>query len=60
MSRRRWRIKVYLIIFIVLLGVAVCLPAIMRTISDYFHSNQSYYSPNDLQRDDYLNERKNK
>jgi hypothetical protein len=60
MSRARRRIKIYLIIFVILLGVAAFLPAIMRTISDYFHTEQSYYYPNDLQRDDYLKDRENK
>ncbi len=60
MSRTRRRIKIYFIIFVVLLGVAVLLPNIIKIISDYFHTEQSYYYPNDLQRDDYLNDRKNK
>jgi hypothetical protein len=60
MSRRMRRIKIYFIIFVVLLVVALFLPVIMRTISDYFRGEQTYYYPHDLQRDDYMNDRKNK
>ncbi len=60
MSRRKRRIKIYVIIFLVLVVVALFLPAIMRTISDYFRGDQNYYYPHDLQRDDYINEQKNK
>ena len=38
--------------------MAVFLPVILRTISDYFKSDQKYYYPHDLQRDEYLNEQK--
>ena len=60
MSRAKRRIKTYLIIFLVLLVVAVLLPVILRIISNCFHSDQKYYYPHDLQRDDYLNEHKKK
>jgi hypothetical protein len=60
MSRIKRRIKIYLIIFVVLLGVAVFLPVIIRTISDYFNTEQTYYYPHDLQRDDYINNQKKK
>lgn len=55
MSRAKRRIKIYCIIFLVLLAVAVSLPVILRTISDYFKSDQKYYYPHDLQRDEFLN-----
>jgi hypothetical protein len=58
MSRVKRRIKIYGIIFLILLAVAVSLPVILRTISDYFKSDQKYYYPHDLQRDEYLNEKK--
>jgi hypothetical protein len=58
MSRAKRRIKIYCIIFLVLLAVAVSLPVILRTISDYFKSDQKYYYPHDLQRDEYLNGQK--
>ncbi len=54
MARTKRRFKIYLIIFMILLVVAVFLPTIMKTISDYFHSEQAYYYPHDLQRGDYL------
>jgi hypothetical protein len=60
MSRLKRRIKTYCIVFLVLLVVAVFLPAILKVISDYFHSEQAYYYPHDLQRDEYLNEQKKK
>lgn len=60
MSGSKRRMKIYFVIFIVLLVVAVFLPAILRTISDYFHSEQAYYYPSDLQRDEILNREKNK
>lgn len=60
MSRIKRRTKIYFVIFVVLLGVAVFLPAIMKTISDYFHKDQIYYYPHDLQREDYINEQKDK
>jgi len=53
------RLKIYLIIFVVLLGIAVFLPAVMKTVSDYLHTEQDYYYPHDLQRDDYIKNRKN-
>jgi hypothetical protein len=55
MSRAKRRIKIYCIVFLILLAVAVSLPAILRTISDYFKSDQKYYYPHDLQRDEFLN-----
>ncbi len=55
MSRAKRRIKIYFIIFLILLAVAVSLPVILRTISDYFKSDQKYYYPHDLQRDKFLN-----
>jgi hypothetical protein len=55
MSRAKRRIKIYCIIFLILLAVAVSLPVILRTISDYFESDQKYYYPHDLQRDEFLN-----
>ena len=58
MSRAKRRIKIYCIVFLILLAVAVMLPVILRTISDYFKSDQSYYYPHDLQRDEYLNGQK--
>ncbi len=58
MSRAKRRIKIYCIIFLILLAVAVSLPVILRTISDYFKSDQKYYYPHDLQRDEYLNGKK--
>lgn len=58
MSRAKRRIKVYFVVFLILLVVAVLLPVILRTISDYFSSDQKYYYPHDLQRDEYLNGQK--
>jgi hypothetical protein len=60
MGRTKRRIKIYLLIFVFLLVVALFLPAIIRTISDYFHSEQAYYYPHDLQRGTYQQEREKK
>lgn len=57
MSRLKRRMKVYLVVFLVLLAVAVLLPVILRTIADCFRSDQTYYYPHDLQRDEYLDGR---
>ena len=59
MSRMKRRLKVYFVIFVVLLAIALFLPAAMKTISDYFHTEQDYYNPHDLQREDYIKNRKN-
>jgi hypothetical protein len=58
MSRTTRKIKIYCIVFLVLLVVAALLPVILRTVADYFRSEQKYYYPHDLQRDEYLNGRK--
>jgi hypothetical protein len=54
------RIRIYLIIFVILLVTAVFLPAVIRTVSDYFQGGQHYYYPHDLQRGDYLEHREQK
>ena len=60
MSRTTRRIKIYMIIFLILLIVAVFLPTIMETISSLFYSEQAYYAPHDLQREDFLRHRENR
>lgn len=54
MTRRRRRLRVYLIILVVAAVVALLIPCITRTLSDYLRKGQKYYSPNDLQRDQYM------
>jgi hypothetical protein len=60
MARIKRRIKIYLFIFMILLGVAVFLPTIIRAISNYFHTERAYYYPHDLQRGDYLEQQEKK
>ena len=60
MAPMKRRIRIYLIIFVILLVTAVFLPAVIKTVSDYFQGEQRFYYPQDLQRGDYLEHREQK
>jgi hypothetical protein len=51
MARSRRRFRIYLLILLVAILVALVIPYVTRTLSDYFQNGPKYYYPHDLDRD---------
>jgi hypothetical protein len=54
MSRARRKLRIYLLILLVAVLVALVIPYVTQTVSDYFQDGPKYYYPHDLERDHEL------